>query len=412
MRDGLGMGHSDKIERANPSWKRHSRCCSFILAVFYLCNNLVVGSTTNTGFCLCFVDHHGELFGETKERNQMIVYFDIDGVCANFVQGIKDNTGLQFDTIRNYDFSEFHEENRAKILAGFQDVATLKPYEGMAELTQRLSKQGHTVRYITARPTTSEFATIGWLVFHGFAEASEVVFAKDKGFYLSFIKSDTESIVLIEDCPANIFDVRQKAPHVCCYALLRDEQAYTDVYYPLEVTVVDFETLEAHLRYIHECTRDLFSGMKAAPQKVECKQSNPKDMLGCKKPPISTIPAGVLQHVGVALLEGQTKYGAYNFRAVGSRASIYYDATIRHLMSWWEGEDTDPDSGLSHVIKAIASLVVIADGILQDNLNDDRPPKGNLHKEELAKIINSIHEKYGHMTPIHYTEKGQNNGKM
>jgi len=44
-------------------------------------------------------------------------------------------------------------------------------------------------------------------------------------------------------------------------------------------------------------------------------------------------------------------------------------------MSWWEGEDIDPDSGLSHVTKAIASLVVLRDSMLQEKFNDDRPPR-------------------------------------
>jgi hypothetical protein len=72
--------------------------------------------------------------------------------------------------------------------------------------------------------------------------------------------------------------------------------------------------------------------------------------------------------------EGARKYGRHNYRAVGVRASVYYDAAMRHLMAWWEGEDIDPESGLSHLVKAIACLAVIRDSMVNRNWIDDRPP--------------------------------------
>ena len=97
------------------------------------------------------------------------------------------------------------------------------------------------------------------------------------------------------------------------------------------------------------------------------KPSNPKDALGIGKVPSSVIPLPVL-------LEGALKYGRHNYRAIGVRGSVYYDATRRHLDLWWEGEDTDPDSGLSHITKAITSLIVLRDAMIQENWGDDRPP--------------------------------------
>jgi hypothetical protein len=43
-------------------------------------------------------------------------------------------------------------------------------------------------------------------------------------------------------------------------------------------------------------------------------------------------------------------------------------------MEWYEGVDIDVDSGLSHITKAIATLMVLRDGMLADNWVDDRPP--------------------------------------
>ena len=105
------------------------------------------------------------------------------------------------------------------------------------------------------------------------------------------------------------------------------------------------------------------------------KDTNPKDACGIKKVPFSTVSVPVIAEVGLAMLEGALKYGRHNYRAVGVRASVYYDALIRHVGAWWEGEDIDPDSGLNHITKAIATLVVLRDAMIRNKLCDDRPPK-------------------------------------
>jgi hypothetical protein len=106
----------------------------------------------------------------------------------------------------------------------------------------------------------------------------------------------------------------------------------------------------------------------------QTKETNPKDAVGTGKVPFSTIPAAVMAEVGLAMLEGARKYGRHNYRVAGVRASVYYDALLRHVTSWWEGEDIDRDSGLSHIVKAIACLVVLRDSQMQENWVDDRPP--------------------------------------
>lgn len=107
---------------------------------------------------------------------------------------------------------------------------------------------------------------------------------------------------------------------------------------------------------------------------TETKDTNPKDAVGVGKAPMSTVSGPVIAELGVAMFEGARKYGRHNYRVGGVRASVYYDAVMRHMMSWWEGEDVDPDSGLSHITKAIASLVVFRDAMINDKFTDDRPP--------------------------------------
>jgi hypothetical protein len=125
------------------------------------------------------------------------------------------------------------------------------------------------------------------------------------------------------------------------------------------------------------------------------KDSNPKDAVGIKKVPFSTVSAPVVAEIGLAMLEGSRKYGRHNYRAIGVRASVYYDACLRHICSWWEGEDVDPDSGLSHITKALACLVVLRDAMLLDKVVDDRPPKVKEGwVQELNKKAATIIERY------------------
>lgn len=136
---------------------------------------------------------------------------------------------------------------------------------------------------------------------------------------------------------------------------------------------------------------------------MSTKDGNPKDLVGSKKAPMSCVSAVVIAEVGVAMLEGACKYGKYNYRAVGVRASVYYDAAMRHLMSWWEGEDTDPDSGLSHITKAITSLVVLRDAMIHGKVTDDRPPSSEAFYADLNAKAEAIVEKYKGFDPTHYS---------
>lgn len=138
---------------------------------------------------------------------------------------------------------------------------------------------------------------------------------------------------------------------------------------------------------------------------TEKKDTNPKDGIGVKKAPLSTVPAPVVFEVGLAMLEGARKYARHNYRIAGVRASVYYDAALRHLMAWWEGEDIDPDSGLSHLVKAAACLVVLRDSMRRGNWNDDRPPKvEDGWVGELNKKAGEIIDKYPNgLAP--YTQK-------
>jgi hypothetical protein len=140
------------------------------------------------------------------------------------------------------------------------------------------------------------------------------------------------------------------------------------------------------------------------------KETNPKDAVGTKKwRQYSVVPMTVIWELGVAMLEGARKYGRHNYRVAGVRASVYVDAAKGHIDSYWEGQDTDPDSGLHHITKAIASLTVLRDAMIQKKYIDDRPPATDMDEfaAELQARVDEIFERYPVAKPP-YIEGDQN----
>ena len=73
---------------------------------------------------------------------------------------------------------------------------------------------------------------------------------------------------------------------------------------------------------------------------------------------------------------GAAKYGAYNWRDTKVVLSVYLDAAMRHMLSKFDGEDLDPESGQPHEAHARACMGIILDAAATGNLIDDRPKPG------------------------------------
>lgn len=133
------------------------------------------------------------------------------------------------------------------------------------------------------------------------------------------------------------------------------------------------------------------------------KATNPKDAIGVRKAPLSTVPMGVIVEMGVGMLEGAAKYGRHNYRCAGIRESVYFDATMRHLIAYWEGEDLDADSGMSHLTKALCSLAVWRDAQMQGMATDDRPPRSAQFFQALNAAAAAVLDKHADKSPRHFT---------
>ena len=69
---------------------------------------------------------------------------------------------------------------------------------------------------------------------------------------------------------------------------------------------------------------------------------------------------------------GADKYGPFNWRLTGVCASTYVHAILRHLNAWRNGEDTDPESGRSHIAHVACCCNILLDAAACGTLDDDR----------------------------------------
>lgn len=84
---------------------------------------------------------------------------------------------------------------------------------------------------------------------------------------------------------------------------------------------------------------------------------------------------------------GATKYASHNWR-LGFAWSRPYAALQRHLNDWWDGEDTDPETGVSHLYHAACELMFLAELMETRPELDDRFKTKSMDqfKESLAAL--------------------------
>lgn len=78
--------------------------------------------------------------------------------------------------------------------------------------------------------------------------------------------------------------------------------------------------------------------------------------LDAGKAPMSLLSRTALEEVAQVMAFGAKKYAAHNWRQ-GFAWSRTLDAASRHLYAFIDGEDKDPESGLSHLAHAMCCLM-------------------------------------------------------
>lgn len=99
--------------------------------------------------------------------------------------------------------------------------------------------------------------------------------------------------------------------------------------------------------------------------------TNPKDLLGIRKPPLHLVAPALVLWVSKVFGYSAGKYGPYNWREKKVRLSIYLNAIERHLLAMKDGQETDEESGLPHAAHIGANIAVILDARATGNLLND-----------------------------------------
>jgi hypothetical protein len=100
--------------------------------------------------------------------------------------------------------------------------------------------------------------------------------------------------------------------------------------------------------------------------------TNKKTLAAMNKPKISDVPPIALFALGAAMSDGAKKYGRFNWRDTEVTSSVFYDAILRHLTDWYNGENFADDSKVNHLGHIMASCAILLDAEEHGVLNDDR----------------------------------------
>lgn len=104
---------------------------------------------------------------------------------------------------------------------------------------------------------------------------------------------------------------------------------------------------------------------------------------GKKLAQVSSLDPVALRTVAEVSGFGATKYAPHNFLK-GYAWSLSFDACLRHLMAFWEGENTDEESGLPHLGHAAWHCMALISFLQRDIGTDDRFVQPTTNPEESA----------------------------
>jgi len=89
------------------------------------------------------------------------------------------------------------------------------------------------------------------------------------------------------------------------------------------------------------------------------------------KPELAIVPEEMLALAARAFSYGAKKYARNNYKK-GMSWTRLLDASLRHIYAFSHGEDTDPESGESHIAHALASLGMLAYHLKHHKDKDNR----------------------------------------
>lgn len=90
------------------------------------------------------------------------------------------------------------------------------------------------------------------------------------------------------------------------------------------------------------------------------------------KPRLSLLPINAVMEAAGVMTFGAQKYGDKNWMQGDMRVTRLWDAAMRHMSAFLNGEDIDPESGKSHLAHAICNMSMMHEIVRSGCGNDDR----------------------------------------
>lgn len=90
-----------------------------------------------------------------------------------------------------------------------------------------------------------------------------------------------------------------------------------------------------------------------------------------EKPRMHLLPPKAITEVAKVLTFGAQKYDEDNWRKLDNLQNRYTSGALRHIFAHMDGEQLDPESGISHLAHALCCLLFKLEIELEQNLLSD-----------------------------------------
>lgn len=119
---------------------------------------------------------------------------------------------------------------------------------------------------------------------------------------------------------------------------------------------------------------------------------NPKDVAATRdnKPPLDLLEHVADIEIARVLFTGAKKYGRKNFHTIPISATVYGGAIRRHVGAWLDGEDLDPESGISHLAHIGANVHVLLAAMKAGMFMDNRAPDVRSDEQEARSTASNV----------------------
>lgn len=124
------------------------------------------------------------------------------------------------------------------------------------------------------------------------------------------------------------------------------------------------------------------------------------------KLPMELVPPSALEAMARVLRYGANKYAERNWER-GMDWSVPYACLLRHLTSWFQGEDKDTESGLSHLDHVLMNAAMLTHFERYYPQGDDRPSY-----YQLAPQFDSVEEEEQYWYDQREAERDQRNEQL